>query len=213
LANVEWNVLVKADTIFQSGSVGKQFAATAVMMLVEEGKVGLDDPVQEYFSDAPDTWKNIKIRNLLSHTSALGEYENAARTKAHMQDTFRGARTLRFLWHERHALCTVCNTKITRITGWRLHHCVPRVMGGSQSAENRVLLHPECHDRVHRQRIPVSSRVSPKEAFEGLELCEVNFHAQFLEGWTGAIPSGYSVIRSESASVSGKDLAISSMAW
>jgi CubicO group peptidase (beta-lactamase class C family) len=81
LANVEWDVLANADTIFQSGSVGKQFAATAVMMLVEEGKVGLDDPVQEYFPDAPDTWKNIKIRNLLSHTSGLGEYENAARTK------------------------------------------------------------------------------------------------------------------------------------
>jgi CubicO group peptidase (beta-lactamase class C family) len=81
LANLEWDVPVKADTIFQSGSVGKQFTATAVMMLVEEGKVGLDDPVQKYFPDAPDSWKNIKIRNLLSHTSGLGEYENAARTK------------------------------------------------------------------------------------------------------------------------------------
>ncbi len=42
------------------------------------------------------------------------------------------------------------------------------------------------------------NRVSPKEAFEGLELCKGNFHAQFLEGWTGAIPSGYSVARPES---------------
>jgi CubicO group peptidase (beta-lactamase class C family) len=81
LANLEWEVPAKADTIFQSGSVGKQFTATAVMMLVEEGKVGLDDPVQKYFLDAPDSWKNIKIRNLLSHTSGLGEYENRARTK------------------------------------------------------------------------------------------------------------------------------------
>jgi len=81
VANLEWDVAVKADTIFQSGSVGKQFAATAVMMLVEEGKVGLDDPVQKYFADAPESWKNIKIRNLLSHTSGLGEYENGPRTK------------------------------------------------------------------------------------------------------------------------------------
>ena len=81
LANLEWDVPVKADTLFQSGSVGKQFTATAVMMLVEEGKVGLDDPVQKYLPDAPDSWKNIKIRNLLSHTSGLGEYENRARTK------------------------------------------------------------------------------------------------------------------------------------
>jgi CubicO group peptidase (beta-lactamase class C family) len=81
LANLEWDVPVKADTIFQSGSVGKQFTATAVMMLVEEGKVGLDDPVQKYFPDAPDSWKNIRIRNLLSHTSGLGEYESGPRTK------------------------------------------------------------------------------------------------------------------------------------
>jgi CubicO group peptidase (beta-lactamase class C family) len=74
-------VPVKADTIFQSGSVGKQFAATAVMMLVEERKVGLDDPIQKYFPDAPETWNGIKIRNLLSHTSGLGEYENGPRTK------------------------------------------------------------------------------------------------------------------------------------
>ncbi len=81
VANLEWDVPVKADTIFQSGSVGKQFTATAVMMLVEEGKVGLDDPVQKYFADAPESWKDIKIRNLLSHTSGLGEYESGPRTK------------------------------------------------------------------------------------------------------------------------------------
>src|SRR6516162_10677433 len=42
-----------------------------------------------------------------------------------------------------------------------LHHCVPRVLGGSTNAANRVLLHPECHGRVHHQRIAVSkSRLS-----------------------------------------------------
>jgi CubicO group peptidase (beta-lactamase class C family) len=81
IANLEWNASVTPDTIFQSGSVGKQFTATAIMMLVEEGKVGLDDPVQKYFTDAPAFWKNIKIRNLLSHTSGLGEYEDGPRTK------------------------------------------------------------------------------------------------------------------------------------
>ena len=43
LANVELQVPVKPETVFQSGSVGKQFTATAVMMLIEEGKIGLDD--------------------------------------------------------------------------------------------------------------------------------------------------------------------------
>lgn len=82
LANLEWDAAVTPDTIFQSGSVGKQFTATAMMMLVEEGKVGLDDPIKKYFTDAPETWNDIKVHNLLSHTSGLGEYETGARTKA-----------------------------------------------------------------------------------------------------------------------------------
>jgi RNA-directed DNA polymerase len=78
------------------------------------------------------------------------------REGAHMSETFRGTRTLRSLWYEQRGLCTQCNTKITRITGWRLHYCVPRVKGGSTGATNCVLLHPECHDRVHRQHLFVS---------------------------------------------------------
>jgi len=81
LANVEWDAAVTPDTIFQSGSMGKQFAATGVMMLVEEGKVGLDDPIKKYFPDAPGIWNDIKVHNLLSHTSGLSEYETGARTK------------------------------------------------------------------------------------------------------------------------------------
>jgi len=81
LANVELNVPVKPETIFQSGSVGKQFTATAVMMLVEEGKVNLDDSITKYFPDAPATWRPIRVKNLLSHTSRLAEYETEERTK------------------------------------------------------------------------------------------------------------------------------------
>ena len=77
IANLEWDVPVKADTIFQSGSVGKQFAATAVMMLVEEGKAGLDDSIVKYFPNAPESWKPILIKNLLSHTSGLAERDTS----------------------------------------------------------------------------------------------------------------------------------------
>jgi len=79
LANVELDVPVKPQTLFQSGSVGKQFVSAAVMMLVEEGKVGLDDSIVKYFPDAPATWKPILIKNLLSHTSGLAEYESGER--------------------------------------------------------------------------------------------------------------------------------------
>jgi RNA-directed DNA polymerase len=106
--------------------------------------------------------RHVKVKGDANPYDPAYETYFEQREGTHMQETFRGTRTLRFLWHEQSGFCTVCNTKITRITGWRLHHCVPRVMGGSQSAENRVLLHPECHDRVHHQRIPVSKPRLPE---------------------------------------------------
>jgi CubicO group peptidase (beta-lactamase class C family) len=74
LANVELQVPVKPDTIFQSGSVGKQFTATGVMMLVEEGKIKLDDPITKYLKGAPETWNQVTIRELLSHTAGFTDY-------------------------------------------------------------------------------------------------------------------------------------------
>jgi CubicO group peptidase (beta-lactamase class C family) len=79
-ANLELGVPVKPETIFQSGSLGKQFAAAAIMMLVEEGKVSLDDSITKYFPDAPAAWKPILVKNLLSHTSGLAEYGSHDRT-------------------------------------------------------------------------------------------------------------------------------------
>ena len=73
-ANLEHRVTVKPETIFQSGSVGKQFTATAVMMLVEEGKIGLDDSITKYFPEAPATWEPVTVRHLLSHTGGFTDY-------------------------------------------------------------------------------------------------------------------------------------------
>jgi len=74
LANVELQVPVKPETIFQSGSMGKQFTATAVMMLVEEGKIGLEDPLTKFFPDAPAAWTQVTIRELLSHSAGFTDY-------------------------------------------------------------------------------------------------------------------------------------------
>ena len=74
LSNVELNVAAKPESIFQSGSVGKQFTATAVMMLVEAGKVGLEDPLTKYFPGAPASWKQVTVRELLSHTAGFTDY-------------------------------------------------------------------------------------------------------------------------------------------
>lgn len=74
LANVELQVPVTPATMFQSGSVGKQFTAALVMTLVEEGRVGLDDSVRRYFTDAPESWQGITVRQLLTHTSGLPDF-------------------------------------------------------------------------------------------------------------------------------------------
>ncbi len=79
MSNVELSVPVKPETVFQSGSVGKQFASAAIMMLVEENKINLDDSIVRYFPNAPETWKPILVKNLLTHTSGLPEYETAER--------------------------------------------------------------------------------------------------------------------------------------
>ncbi|OGD12320.1 MAG: serine hydrolase [Candidatus Aminicenantes bacterium RBG_13_62_12] len=74
LSNIELNTPVSPQTISQSGSMGKQFTATGIMMLVEEGKVGLDDKVAKYFPGAPESWNKFTVRNLLTHTSGIKEY-------------------------------------------------------------------------------------------------------------------------------------------
>jgi CubicO group peptidase (beta-lactamase class C family) len=74
IANLEHNVPVKPETIFQSGSVGKQFTAFAIMLLVEDGKISLNDPLTKFFPDAPSSWEKILIKNLLTHTGGFGEY-------------------------------------------------------------------------------------------------------------------------------------------
>jgi RNA-directed DNA polymerase len=121
-------------------------------------------PIQDWLWHARSTpiKRHVKVKGDANPYDPAYETYFEKREGTHMQETFRGTRTLRFLWYEQRGLCTVCNTKITRLTGWRLHHCVPRVMGGSHSAENRVLLHPECHDRVHHQRISVSKPRLPE---------------------------------------------------
>ena len=112
-------------------------------------------------SDTP-IQRHVKVKCEANPYDPAFETYFEEREGFHMRETFRGTRTLRYIWNEQHGLCTVCKLLITRTTGWRLHHCVPLVRGGSKSAENRVLLHPECHDKVHRQNLSVSKPRLPE---------------------------------------------------
>jgi CubicO group peptidase (beta-lactamase class C family) len=73
MANLEHGVRVTPETVFQSGSMGKQFTAFAVMILVEEHKLSLSDPIGKHLS-VPPSWSAITVRHLLTHTSGLGDY-------------------------------------------------------------------------------------------------------------------------------------------
>jgi CubicO group peptidase (beta-lactamase class C family) len=73
VANLEHGVRVTPQTVFQSGSMAKQFTAIAVMMLVEQHKLSLDDSIAKYLG-VPKTWSGITVRHLLTHTSGLGDY-------------------------------------------------------------------------------------------------------------------------------------------
>lgn len=71
LANVELNVNVNAETVIRLGSVSKQFFPVAIMKLAEEGKLTIEDYVHKFFPDAPETWRPIQLKHLMSHSSGL----------------------------------------------------------------------------------------------------------------------------------------------
>ena len=71
LANLEYGVPNTPETIFESGSVAKQFTAATVVLLAQDGKLSLDDDIRKYLPEVPNFGKTITIRNLLTHTSGL----------------------------------------------------------------------------------------------------------------------------------------------
>jgi D-alanyl-D-alanine carboxypeptidase len=74
MANLEHSVPATEHTVYQLASVTKQFTATAVMMLVEEGKLKLDQKVTDILEGLPQAWSNVTVRHLLNHTSGIKSY-------------------------------------------------------------------------------------------------------------------------------------------
>ncbi len=87
-ANLEHKVKVTPQTIFETGSIAKQFTAALVMKLVEDGKLKLEDSIRKYLPDAPETWEKITIRHILAHTSGLSRdvYEKLAQGKEYTDE-------------------------------------------------------------------------------------------------------------------------------
>jgi CubicO group peptidase (beta-lactamase class C family) len=74
-ADVAKSVRITADTPFDLASVSKQFTATAIMQLAEQGRLRYDDPITKYLPELPESASRIALRNLLNHTSGLPRYE------------------------------------------------------------------------------------------------------------------------------------------
>lgn len=74
MADIEQGTPITDSTRLEAGSVSKQFTATAVLMLVQDGKVGLDDDVRKYVPELPEYEKPITVRHLINHTSGLKDW-------------------------------------------------------------------------------------------------------------------------------------------
>ena len=74
LADLEHNVPNTPQTIFESGSVAKQFTAAALVLLQQDGKLSIDDPVRKYIPELPDYGSPLTIRHLLNHTAGLRDW-------------------------------------------------------------------------------------------------------------------------------------------
>ncbi|KAA3616599.1 MAG: class A beta-lactamase-related serine hydrolase [Calditrichaeota bacterium] len=75
MANVELAVPVIDSTVFEIGSISKQFVSAVIMRLAEENKLVVDDPIHKYLPYLPSEWIGVTIRQLLTHTSGIPDYE------------------------------------------------------------------------------------------------------------------------------------------
>jgi CubicO group peptidase (beta-lactamase class C family) len=76
VASLEFGVPVTTDTVFEIGSVSKQMTAAGVMLLVQDGKVKLDERISKYLPNTPEAWRDVTVRHLMTHTSGIKSYSS-----------------------------------------------------------------------------------------------------------------------------------------
>jgi CubicO group peptidase (beta-lactamase class C family) len=72
--NIELNVPATPNTVYQLQSITKTFVACGIMLLAEDGKLGLGQKITHYLSGLPPAWKDVTVRHLLTHTSGIPSY-------------------------------------------------------------------------------------------------------------------------------------------
>jgi CubicO group peptidase (beta-lactamase class C family) len=76
-ASLELHAPATDSTVYQSGSVGKQFTAALIVRLAREGRLRLDDPIRRHLPEGPPAWDSVTIRHLLTHTSGIPDYTDS----------------------------------------------------------------------------------------------------------------------------------------
>jgi RNA-directed DNA polymerase len=112
-------------------------------------------------SDTPIR-RHTKIQGEANPYDPAWEMYFEKRLSVKMLGNIRGRKQLLSLWKEQSGICPVCNQPITQITGWHNHHIIWRLRGGTDKADNRVLLHPTCHLQVHSRDLYVE-KPRPKQ--------------------------------------------------
>jgi RNA-directed DNA polymerase len=108
--------------------------------------------------------RHVKIKGAANPFDPAWEKYFEARLQIRIEHHLQGRRFLLRLWREQGGLCPVCDQPISEFTGWHSHHIRWRSLGGSDSFENRVLLHANCHRQVHDQGLTVG-KLRPIRAF------------------------------------------------
>jgi CubicO group peptidase (beta-lactamase class C family) len=76
-ANLELQVPASDSTIYQSGSMGKQFTAAGILLLAKRGRLRLDDRITRWLPEGKGVWDSVTIRHLLTHTAGIAEYTDS----------------------------------------------------------------------------------------------------------------------------------------
>jgi RNA-directed DNA polymerase len=116
---------------------------------------GAQQDVRLFRASSVPIRRHTKIKGEANPYDPQWEPYFEARLGVRMAHNLHGRRYLLRLWKEQDGRCAVCHQRLTQLTGWHSHHLVWRTHGGSDHAENRVLLHPNCHAQVHSQGLTV----------------------------------------------------------
>ena len=128
------------------------------------GKNGIATKLELFQAASTPIKRHTKIKGEANPYDSEWEIYFEDRRGLKMIDNLKERRTLLNLWYEQEGKCVVCSERITKETGWNIHHLVKRTEGGKQTKENLVLLHPNCHRQVHSRGMEVSKPRSVKRA-------------------------------------------------